>query len=116
MKAFNHCRSSVKQFGGCEEDYLHIHRWFDESKDHYGDIRHRALRHHTLGVKECEKEFGEYIILTNGKKVPTRSVAEQHIMEDLGFLPTIQDWLKNIVPKRWMASTRRDVIKRRNYS
>ena len=54
MKSFNHCKSSVRYFGGIEDDYWHIHDWFDQTKDHYGDIRHRALRHHTLGVKENE--------------------------------------------------------------
>ena len=32
MKAFNHCKSSVKYFGGIEEDYVEIHQWFDNQK------------------------------------------------------------------------------------
>ena len=111
MKAFNHCKSSVKYFGGDDIDYHSIHAWFDETKDHYGDIRHRALRHHTLGVKECEKKFGITIRNSNGKDIPVRSIAEQHIREDLGFIPTIQDWFKEIVPKPWMASTKKHTKK-----
>ena len=111
MKAFNHCKSSVKHFGGMEDDYHGIHAWFDESKDHYGDIRHRALRHHTQGVVECEKKFGIYIINSHNKKVPVKSIAEQHIREDLGFIPTVQDWFKEIRPKPWMASTKRNIKK-----
>lgn len=114
MKAFNHCRSSVKLFGGVEEDYHHIHAWFDESKHYYGDLRHRALRHHTLGVQMCEKEHGIYIVNSYGKKVPVKSIAEQHIVEDIGFIPTIQDWFKEIRPRRWMESTKKN-IKKRNY-
>ena len=38
MKAFNHCKSSVKYFGGKEMDYHDIHAWFDASKNFYGDI------------------------------------------------------------------------------
>ena len=113
MKAFNHCKSSVKYFGGDDIDYHSIHAWFDETKDHYGDIRHRALRHHTLGVKECEKKFGIIITNSDGKDIPVRSIAEQHIREDLGFIPTVQDWLKEIRPKAWMASTKR-VTKKMN--
>lgn len=114
MKAFNHCKSSVKTFGGCLADYHKIHSWFDESKEHYGDIRHRALRHHTLGVAECEKKFGIYITNSQGKEIPVKSIAEQHIVEDLGFIPSLQDWYSNIHPKSWMASTKKNV-KKRNY-
>ena len=38
-------------------------QWFDASKAHHADFRHRALRHHTAGVFECEHEFG--VTLTN---------------------------------------------------
>ena len=108
MKAFNHCKSSVKYFGGEEDDYLKIHQWFDESKTHYADIRHRALRHHTQGISECEEKFGVYIYNSNGNKVIVKAIAEQHIREDLGFIPTLQDWFKLMKPAPWMASTKRN--------
>ena len=108
MKAFNHCKSSVKYFGGEEDDYLKIHQWFDESKTHYADIRHRALRHHTQGIAECEEKFGVNIYNSNGNKVIVKSIAEQHIREDLGFIPTLQDWFKLMKPAPWMASTKRN--------
>ena len=111
MKASNHCLSSVRYFGGRVGDYHYIHAWFDESKDHYGDIRHRALRHHTQGIKECELKFGIVITNSDNKQVPVRSIAEQHIREDLGFIPTVQDWLKEIKPKPWMASTKKNIKK-----
>ena len=111
MKAFNHCKSSVKYFGGKEMDYHQIHWWFDESKDYYGDIRHRALRHHTQGIQQCEDKFGITIKNSDGKIIPVRSIAEQHIREDLGFIPTIQDWFKEIVPKPWRASTKKNIKK-----
>ena len=28
----DHAKSSAKKWGGQPEDYLHIHKWFDESK------------------------------------------------------------------------------------
>ena len=107
MKSYNHCKSSVHKFGGEEDDYLEIHQWFDETKNHYGDLRHRARRHHTLGIQQCEEKFGVYIYNSDGKKVITRSIAEQHIREDLGFIPSVQDWLKCIKPELWMESTKR---------
>ena len=111
MKSFHHCKSSVKLFGGRVGDYHQIHAWFDETKDHYADIRHRALRHHTQGIKECEMKFGIIITNSDNKQVPVRSIAEQHIREDLGFIPTVQDWLKEIKPKPWMASTKKNTKK-----
>ena len=111
MKSYNHCKSSIKYFGGRWLDYHDIHSWFDETKDYYADIRHRALRHHTQGIKECEKKFGIYIINSDNKEVPVRSIAEQHIREDLGYIPSVQDWLKEIKPKSWMASTKKNIKK-----
>ena len=110
IKAFNHCKSSVKHFGGLELDYHSIHAWFDESKGHYADIRHRALRHHTQGILECEKVFGIYITNSDNRRVPVKSIAEQHIREDLGFIPSIQDWFKEIRPKTLGQALRIDGI------
>ena len=111
MKSYNHCKSSVKYFGGKEDDYYDIHSWFDRSKNYYGDIRHRALRHHTQGIEECEYAFGITVENSDGKIIPVRSIAEQHIREDLGFIPTIQDWFREIKPKPWMESTKKHIIK-----
>ena len=102
---YHHARSSVDKWGGSVEDYLPIHQWFDESKKYIADVRHRALRHHTLGIFECEKEFGTTIINSNGKVIPTRFIGEQHIMEDFGKIPTLQDWLEELPLKAWMAKS-----------
>ena len=100
-----HARNSVKKWGGTIEDYLPIHNWFDATKECLADFRHRALRHHSQGIFEAERVFGEYITNSEGKIVPTRYIGEQHVKEDCGgSIPTVQDWLKNIMPKRWMHS------------
>jgi hypothetical protein len=39
---------------------------------------------------------------SDGAQVPVRYVAEQHVREDLGRIPTAQDWLLQITPQRWM--------------
>jgi len=43
--------------------------------------------------------------LTNsvGKKVPVRTIGEQHVQEDLGWIPSAADWLREIQPKPWMG-------------
>ena len=102
----NHAESSASKFGGRAEDYLPIHNWFDESKAFLADFRHRALRHHAEGIFLAEKLFGVAITNSDGKLVPVRYVGEQHVKEDLGRIPTAQDWLSQIKPQRWMYGQR----------
>jgi hypothetical protein len=101
-----HAESSARRFGGSAEDYLPIHNWFDESKAFMADFRHRALRHHAEGIFLCERIFGAAITNSEGKKVPVRYIGEQHVREDLGRIPTAQDWLSQIRVVRWMYGQR----------
>jgi hypothetical protein len=98
---YGHALSSSRKWGGEPEDYLEIHQWFDASKAHYSDFRHRAMRHHSEGIFEMEKVFGPTITI-EGKVIPTRIIGEQHVMEDLGWIPNISEWLKHIKPEKWM--------------
>lgn len=41
--------------------------------------------------------------LSNGKHVPIRILAEQHVMEDCGFVPSIEDFLKELPRQSWMS-------------
>lgn len=103
MNPYHHALSSVKKWGGRPEDYIEIHSWFDESKAFMADFRHRALRHHAEGIFMCEKIFGHTLTNSNGKSIPTRFIGEQHVKEDLGWIPSMQDWFINIRPAPWMA-------------
>ena len=104
MTPYKHAQSSALKFGGKPEDYIHIHEWFDETKAFTGDWTHRALRHHAAGIQWAIKEFGHSI--TNSVKgiVPVKTIAEQHVSEDCGYIPTIQDWFKPLAasPEKWM--------------
>lgn len=103
MHTLYHSNSCVKRWGGKPEDYQAIHDWFDETKSAFADARHRALRHHAFGIFECEQKFGTYITNSDGKKIPVRLIAEQHVREDCGGrIPSVQDWLELIQPKSWM--------------
>jgi hypothetical protein len=98
-----HAKLSAKRFGGTPADYLPIHDWLDGTKELEPTFRHRALRHHTHGIFEAERVFGHIIINSNGREVPVRVIAEQHIKEDFGgFIPTPHDWLKSIQEESWM--------------
>ncbi len=103
---WKHALNSAKRFGGEPEDYLPIHNWFDETKAFLADFRHRALRHHTEGIFLCEEIFGVTITNSEGKRIPVRYIGEQHVKEDLGRIPTAQDWLTQIKPERWMYGQR----------
>lgn len=99
---YHHAKSSAKRFGGKAEDYQAIHDWFDGSKMFLADFRHRALRHHAEGIFMAERLFGTVIKNSDGVFIPVRWIGEQHVREDLGFIPSVQDWMKEIEPKPWM--------------
>lgn len=98
----HHAQSSVRKHGGRVEDYLPIHNWFDETKKLICDFRHRALRHHAEGIFLCEHFFGTHITNSDNKLVPVRFIGEQHVREDLGWIPSAEDWLSSIQGKPWM--------------
>lgn len=101
---YHHALSSAKKHGGKWTDYIGIHNWFDESKGYFPDFRHRALRHHSEGIFMAERIFGVTLTNSEGKEVPVRVLGEQHVKEDLGWIPTLGDWLKEIRPERWMGA------------
>lgn len=100
---FHHAERSARLFGGGVDDYLEIHNWFDESKAHLADFRHRALRHHSERIFLCETLFGTTITNSEGCRVPVRLIGEQHVKDDLGWIPTVKDWLQHIAPQPWMG-------------
>jgi hypothetical protein len=100
---YHHSLSSVKKWGGVVEDYLRIHDWFDESKKIIADFRHRALRHHAEGIFMAETVFGATITLSTGRVIPVRWIGEQHVREDLGFIPSFADWVRAVRPEPWMG-------------
>ena len=105
MSPYHHALSSAAKYGGDPEDYLPIHQWFDESKAFHPDFRHRALRHHAEGIFLAERIFGPTLTNRDGRVVPTRFIGEQHVKEDLGQIPTVQDWLECIAPRPWMLQS-----------
>ena len=101
---YHHACSSARKHGGTPEDYLALHDWFDASKEHLANFRHRALRHHTQGIFEAERVFGPTIKNSEGKEIPTRILGEQHVREDCGRIPTLWDWLSKIPGESWMIN------------
>ena len=106
MKPFQHARISAKKYGGCAEDYQHLHDFFDSSKQTMADMRHRAILHLAFGIFLLERVFGTTITNSSGKKVCVRDIGEDHVIQDLGFIPSVERWLKNLPIEDWMLGSR----------
>lgn len=93
----------LKKFGGIPEDYLPIHNLLDSSKGVIADNRHRALTHNAWFLSTIlEKVFGVTMTNSDGKVFSVRDIGEQHVIEDLGCIPSGQDYLVEMEYKNWM--------------
>jgi len=103
MKPYLHARSSVHKWGGIVDDYQPIHDFLDSSKAHHADMRHRALYHNSNGPYLCERIFGTNITNTEGKLISVRDIAERHIIEDLGRIPSVTEYLTHMQMPWWIG-------------
>ncbi len=105
-KPWIHAVSSARKFGGKPEDYIAIHNHMDSTKGAVADNRHRAVTHNAWYIAPdgpLELAFGVTLTNSDGKDIPVRTIAEQHILEDFGgFIPTLQDFLCEMEYKPWM--------------
>lgn len=109
-----HAISSAKAFGGSMEDYIELHEWFDRSKAAFCDFRHRALSHHALGIYDAQRVFGNFITNSKGRKVPVKLLGEQHVREDCGVIPSLEDWYTLIRPTKWMSPKAKLLFRKAN--
>jgi hypothetical protein len=98
-----HAERSARKWGGSAHDYLALHQWFDATKAHLPDNRHRMLLHNSFGMLLAEQVFSPVIHNSLGRRVFVRDLAAQHIVEDLGFIPTVQECLAELPLHPWMA-------------
>lgn len=108
--SYHHALSSARKYGGNPMDFLSVHLWFDESKAFTCDFRHRFMRHHSGGIAMCVTLFGPTLTLSNGRQIPTRWIAEQHVKEDFGWIPSPVDWIRAIKPLPWMGRVPKLII------
>ena len=50
-----------------------------------------------------EQVFGVTITNSSGIVVNVRDIGEQHVLEDLGRIPPVSDYLNNMVIQKWMG-------------
>ncbi len=116
-----HAAASARHFGGKPEDYHPIHLFIDQYKSQQGDVRHRAFLHHSNGPFMVEQQFGPSIMveaidkrtgLPEIREILTRDIAENHIVEDLGWIPSPADWMACMDCKVWMGGKKNKFIGR----
>lgn len=85
-----HCKECKEKLG---EEFPHVHKWLDQFfvKFDY-DIKHRDIRHHSGGIEEIRKIWGD----------KAAEAAKLHIATDFyGFIPKdsieVQEWRTGIV-------------------
>ncbi len=111
MNSYYHAKNSANRYGGVPEDYMPVHNFIDSTKAAVGDVRHRAVLHNAFGCFLAEKVLGTTIMNSDGRKVPVRIIAEEHIVEDLGKLPTLEECLEGL-PVTDLLAARMRVVKK----
>ena len=116
MKPYLHARVHAKKYGGVPEDYADIDDFIDSSKAAFADVRHRAILHSAFGCFIVEKVFGRTRVNSDGKTYSPRDVAEDHVIQDLGWLPNMNHYLENMQIQDWMSGTekRRKAIEKKH--
>lgn len=109
MKPYIHSMLSVKKYGGTWEDYIDIHDYLDASKAHVPDMRHRALLHNSFGAYLAEAQFGTVRENSEGRVYSVRDICEEHIIQDMGRIPTVQDYLDGMPIYEWLGGLRKKV-------
>lgn len=96
MKPLQHAKISAKKYGGKWEDYIKIHQWFDQTKAHVADMRHRAILHNSFGIMLCSQVFGEVMVNSSGREVSVRDIGEDHVLQDLNKIPSLAEVINAI--------------------
>lgn len=109
MKPYKHAQISARKFGGEPTDYMDIHEWFDQTKAAVPDMRHRMILHNAMGIYICQTVFGLTRENSEGKTYSVRDIGEQHVLDDLGHIPTLEKCIKTMgpTPQEWMGGPQR---------
>ena len=91
---YHHALSSVKKWGGMAEDYLPLHqlvrRVEGRSPPTFGTARCAIMPR----ASSCwSASSARPSRISTGRVVPVRLIGEQHVIEDLGFIPSFADWV-----------------------
>lgn len=115
--SYVHAQASARHFkAGKPEDYLDVHEWIDQFKKSNADVRHRAFLHNSQGPWMAQDVFGpaREILGWDGKMktITIREIAETHILQDLGWIPSPADWASCMDCQVWMGGARNKFVGR----
>ena len=102
-----HAERAAQKWGGTSDDYLSVHQFFDSAKAHLADNRHRLILHNSFGIALAERVFGPAVTNSKGRRVFVWDIGLQHVLEDLGFVPTLAKCLDETPLRPWMAGARK---------
>ena len=107
MKPLAHAKNSAKKYGGHPDDYMEVHNLMDSSKAAHASMKHRMVYHSAFGIFIVEQILGTTMINSAGRVVNIRDLAEDHVLEDLGRIPSLDDWVRNMPLEPWMMGSQR---------
>jgi len=103
MKPLQHAKISAHKHGGKWEDYIDIHEFFDQTKAHCADMRHRAILHNSMGIFLATQVFGAVRTNSAGREYSVRDIGEDHVLEDYrGKIPSMSEII-NLIPKEALS-------------
>jgi hypothetical protein len=68
-------------------------------------MRHRAILHNSLGIYLAQQVFGEVRTNSAGREYSVRDIGEDHVLEDLGTIPSMASIIECIDTKhlKWLG-------------
>ena len=111
MNPMQHCKVSVRRWGGTVADYLPIHDFIDSTKMLCADGRHRVLHTHWAIQYVIVPIFGHTTTNSDGKQVDVKDLCERdHLLADYGnrFIPTLADF-SSAIEVTDIAGLKRDI-------
>ena len=93
MRPWQHAKSSAGRCADWRAD-LPIHEFLDSTKLACPDLRHRMILHNVdLGPAVAAMVFPE--------RSDARAIALRHVSEDLGWTPSLADWIAECDVAKW---------------
>jgi hypothetical protein len=111
--AYVRAEISPQKSGGTPEDYLPIHRWLNQCKADLADNRHRAILHNARGIHLAVDVIGDFVTNSANRRVFVKEIGEQHVVEDLGFIPSLSECLAGLKLEAWMGGALSNLKQRR---
>ena len=105
LTIYDQCLRSVERWGGLWTDYQALHQFLDWPRDYLPDGRYRRVLHNGWGVSLAAQAFGLALTRASDQaQLPTHLLAEQHILNEMPAIPTLEASLEGITLQRWMCA------------